>query len=344
MGPRGRLGRASCLAASRGGSALETSRRRFLHLAGAAAALPALPRFASAQAYPTRPVRLIVTFPPGNAPDMIARLLGQYFSERLGQQFVIENRPGAATNIGTESVVRADPDGHTLLMAVSTNVVNAAAYRGLNFDFVRDIAPIAGIARTPFLIVVPASFPPQTLSEFIAYLKANPGKVNMASAGIGGVQHVSGELFQLMTGTKMQHVPYRGNFIPDLLTGQVQVLVGAIAQVLTLVREGKLRALAVTTTKRIAALPDVPTVAELVPGYDAFGWYGLGAPAKTSPEIIKTLSNTMNDFLAKPDVQERFQQWGIEPMPSTPDGFAKHITEEVEKWAKVIKAQGIQVE
>jgi tripartite-type tricarboxylate transporter receptor subunit TctC len=322
---------------------MKPSRRRFLRLAGAAIALPALPGYARAQSYPARTVRLIVTFPAGSAPDIIARLAGQYLSERLGQQFVIENKPGATGNIGTEYVAKAEPDGYTILLPVSTNAVNVALYRDLNFDFIRDIAPIAGIAKTVFVIVVPPSFPVRTLSEFTAYLNANPGKVNMGSAGIGGSPHVMGELFQLMTGTRMLHVPYRGNFMPDLLAGEVQVVFAPIAQVLTLIREGKLRALAVTTANRTAALPDVPAIGEFVPGYDAFGWYGLGAPAKTPPEIIGKLGGVMNEVLTDPMVKARFSEMGVEPMPLTPEGFARHIVEEVDKWAKVIKAQGIQV-
>jgi tripartite-type tricarboxylate transporter receptor subunit TctC len=322
---------------------MKLPRRRFLHLAAGAAALPAFSHSAWAQSYPARPARLIVTFPAGSAPDIIARLSGQHLSERLGQQFVIENKPGAAGNIATEFVAKAEPDGYTILMPVSTNAVNVALYGNLNFDFIRDIAPIAGIAKTPFVIVVPASFRAKTLSEFTAYLKANPGKVNMGSAGIGGSPHVCGELFQLITGTKMVHVPYRGNFIPDLIAGQVQVVFAPIAQALPLIREGKLRPLGVTTAQRTAALPEVPAIGEFVKGYDAFGWYGLGAPAKTPPEIIKKLSDAMNAALADPMVKERFSQLGVELMPLSPDGFAKHIAEEVDKWAKVIKAQGITV-
>jgi tripartite-type tricarboxylate transporter receptor subunit TctC len=318
-------------------------RRQFLQLAAGAAALPAFSQSARAQAYPARPVQLIVSFPAGSAPDIIARLAGQHLSERLGQQFVIENRPGAGGNIATEYVAKAEPDGYTILVPVSTNAVNVALYRNLSFDFIRDIAPIAGIAKTPFVIVVPASFPAMTLSEFTAYLKANPGKVNMASNGIGTSPHVCGELFQLMTGTKMVHVPYRGNYMPDLLAGQVQVVFNPIAQVLPLIREGKLRALGVTPAKRTAALPDVPAIGEFVKGYDAFGWYGLGAPAKTPPEIIKKLGDATNEALTNPMVRERFSQLGVEPMPMTPERFAKHIAEEADKWAKVIKAQGIEV-
>jgi tripartite-type tricarboxylate transporter receptor subunit TctC len=322
---------------------MKLPRREFLHLAAGAVALPALSCSVWAQAYPARSVHLIVTFPAGSAPDIIARLAGEYLSERLNQQFVIENKPGAGGNIATEYVAKAEPDGYTILMPVSTNAVNVALYRNLNFDFIRDIAPIAGIAKTPFVVVVPASFPASTLAEFTAYLKANPGKVNMGSGGIGTSPHVCGELFQLMTGTKMVHVPYRGNYMPDLLAGQLHVVFNPIAQALPLIREGKLRALGVTTATRTAALPEVPAIGEFVKGYDAFGWYGLGAPAKTPPEIIKKLSGTMNEALASPKVQERFFQLGVEPMPLTPAGFARHIVDEADKWAKVIRAQGIAV-
>jgi tripartite-type tricarboxylate transporter receptor subunit TctC len=320
---------------------MKIPRRRFLHLAAGAAALPTLPRFASAQAYPTRPVTLVVTFPPGSAPDIIARLAAQQMSERLGQNFVVENKPGAGGNIATEYVVRAAPDGHTLLMPVSTNAVNVALYRNLSFDFQRDIAPIAGIAKTAFVIITPSAFPAKDLKEFIAYLKANPGKVNMASGGIGTSPHLCGELFQIQTATKMVHVPYRGNYMPDLLADQVQVVFNPIAQALPLIRDGKLRAYGVTTAYRIKALPDVPAIGEVVKDYDAIGWYGLGAPAKTPPEIIKKLSEAMNAAIAVPTVKERFVQLGVEPMPLTPDGFKKHIADEAEKWAKVIKAQNI---
>ena len=318
-------------------------RRQFLRLAASAAALPAFSRSAWAQAYPTRPINLIVTFPPGSAPDIIARLAAQHMSERLGQQFVVENKPGAGGNIATEYVARAEPDGYTLLMPVSTNAVNVALYRNLSFDFIRDIAPIAGIAKTAFVIITPASFPAKNLQEFVAYLKANPGKVNMASGGIGTSPHLCGELFQIQTQTKMVHVPYRGNYMSDLLANQVQVVFNPIAQALPLIREDKLRAYGVTTAYRIKALPDVPAIGEVVKGYDAIGWYGLGAPAKTPHEIIKKLSEAMNAAIADPKVKERFTQLGVEPMPMTSAGFAKHIAEEAEKWAKVIEAQGITV-
>ena len=323
---------------------MKLSRRRLMHLAAGVAALPIVPRSAIAQAYPTRPIQLIVTFPAGSAPDIIARLSAQHMSERLGQQFVVENKPGAGGNIATEYVAKAAPDGYTILMPVSTNAVNVALYRNLNFDFKRDIAPIAGIAKTPFVIIVPEAFPAKTLPELVAYLKANPGKVNMASGGIGTSPHVCGELFQIMTGTKMVHVPYRGNYMPDLLSGQVHLVFNPIAQALPLIREGKLRALGVTTAKRTPALPDVPAIGEYVKDYDAFGWYGLGAPSATSPEIITKLSEAMTGALAEPKVKERFVQLGVEPMPLTPAGFAKHIADEVDKWSKVIAASGVSAE
>ena len=319
------------------------SRRRLLGLSGAVLALPAWSRLAQAASYPARPVRLVVGYAPGGATDITARVIAERLFDRLGQQFIVENRPGAATNIATEQVIRATPDGYTLLMASGANAINATLYDNLNFDFVRDIAPIAGIAKTPFVVIVPASFPVKTLQEFIAYLKANPGKINMASGGIGTSPHVCGELFQIMTGTKMVHVPYRGNYMSDLLAGQVHVVFNPIAQALPLIHDGKLRALGVTTAKRSAALPDVPAIGEFVKDYDAFGWYGLGAPSKTPPEIIKKLGDAMNSALADPNVTARFSQLGVEPMPLNSAGFAKHIAEEAEKWAKVIEAQSIKL-
>jgi tripartite-type tricarboxylate transporter receptor subunit TctC len=322
---------------------MELPRRTFLQAAAAAAVLPALPRFARAQAYPARPVRLIAIFPPGSAPDIIARLVAQWLSDRLGQQFVVENRPGAGGNIATEFVAKSEPDGYTILMPVSTNTVNASLYPNLSFNFVRDIVPIAGVAKTPFVLVVTPSFPAKTLPEFIAYAKANPGKINLASGGVGSTPHVCSELLQIMTGTKLVHVPYRGNYMPDLLAGQVQAVFNPIAQGLELIKSGKLPALAVTTPKRAAALPDVPTIGEFIPGYEAFGWYGLGAPRGTPPEILKTLDDAMNAVLADPAAQARLVQIGVEPMPMNAAAFAKHVADETEKWAKVIKAQGITV-
>jgi tripartite-type tricarboxylate transporter receptor subunit TctC len=325
------------------GDHMKFPRRTFLQWAAGAAALQAAPRFARAQAYPARPVRLIAIFPPGSAPDIIARLVAQWLSDRLGQQFVVENRPGAGGNIATEYVAKSEPDGYTILMPVSTNAVNASLYPNLSFNFVRDIVPIAGVARTPFVLVVTPSFPAKTLPEFIAYAKANPGKINLASGGVGSTPHVCSELLQIMTGTKLVHVPYRGNYMPDLLAGQIQAVFNPIAQGIDLVKTGKLPALAVTTPKRSAALPDVPTIGEFVPGYEAFGWYGLGAPRGTPAEIIKTLDEATNAVLADPKSLARLEQIGVEPMPMNAAAFAKHVADETEKWAKVIKAQGITV-
>jgi tripartite-type tricarboxylate transporter receptor subunit TctC len=318
-------------------------RRKFLKLAAGAAALPVLSRSAGAQAYPTRSITLVSTFPPGSAPDIIARLSAQHMSERLKQNVVVENRPGAGGNIATEYVTRAEPDGYTLLMPVSTNAVNTVLYRNLKFDFIRDIAPIAGIAKTAFVIITPSVFPAKNLQELVAYLKANPGKVNMASGGIGTSPHLCGELFQILTGTKMVHVPYRGQYMADVLANQVQLVFNPVAQALPLIRDGKLRAYGVTTAYRIKALPDVPAIGEAVKDYDAIGWYGLGAPAKTPPAIIAKLSEAMNAAIAVPAVKARFEQLGVEPMPLTPDGFRKHIATEAEKWGKVIKAQNIRI-
>ena len=316
---------------------------RTLHLAAASAALLALSCSAWAQAYPAKPVSLIVTFPAGSGPDIIGRLTGQWLSERLGQPFVIENKPGFGGNIGTEYVANSAADGYTILMPVSTNAVNATLYPNLSFNFMRDIAPIAGIGKTPFVVVVPPSFPAKTLPEFIAYAKANPGKINMASGGIGSSPHVCGELLQIMSGIKLVHVPYRSNYMPDLLAGQVQVVFNPIAQALPLIRESKLRPLAVTPAKRSAALPDVPSIGEFVPGYDAFGWYGLGASRKTPAGIINKLSDAMNAALADAKSKARLADIGVEPMPLTSAEFAKFITDETDKWAKVIKSAGIKV-
>jgi tripartite-type tricarboxylate transporter receptor subunit TctC len=321
---------------------MKIGRRLFLLAAAAVAALSAFSSKTSAQAYPSRPITLVVTFPAGSAPDIIARLAAQHMSERLGQNVVIENKPGAGGNIATEYVVRAAPDGYTLLMPVSTNAVNIALYRNLPFDFQRDIVPIAGIAKTAFVLATPASFPAKNLQEFTAHLKANPGKVNFGSGGIGSSPHLCGELFQILTGTKMVHVPYRGNYMPDLLAGVVQASFAPIAQALPQLRDGKLRAYGVTTAYRIKALPDIPAIGEVVKGYDAIGWYGLGAPAKTPPEVIQKVSEAMNAAIAEPKVKERFVQLGVEPMPLTPDGFKQHIATEAAKWGKVIKMQGIQ--
>jgi tripartite-type tricarboxylate transporter receptor subunit TctC len=322
---------------------MKLPRRQFLQLAAGMAALPAVSR-ARAQAYPARPVRLIVMFPAGSAPDIIARLAGQWLSERLGQQFVIENRPGFGGNIATEFVVNSPPDGYTLLMPVSTNAVNATLYPNLNFNFIRDIAPIARIANAPFVMAVPSSFQAKTVPEFIAYAKANPGKINMASGGNGSSPHIFGELFKIMTGVNLVHIPYRGVYMTDLVAGQVQVAFNPIPQSLELIQTAKLRALAVTTAERLEVLPDVPTVGEFVPGYEAIGWYGLGAPKNTPPEIINKLNEAMNTALADSKSKARLVELGVEPMPLTSAGFGKFIADETEKWAKVIESAGIKLD
>ena len=321
---------------------MKLPRRNFLRLAAGAAALPAVSRMARAQAYPTRPVRIIVGFPAGGAPDIIARLIGQVLSERLGQQFVIDNRPGAASNIATEIVVRAPPDGYTLLMVVATNTINATLYTNLNFNFIRDIAPVANIAGTSYGMLVNQSFPVKTAPEFIAYAKTNPGKINMASAGSGSGPHVAGELFKMMTGIELVHVPYRGSYWPDLLSGQVQVAFAPMPSSTGYIQAGTLRALAVTGTRRSEALPNIPTVGEFVPGYEAIGWYGLGAPKGTPAAIVDKLNNEINAVLADSIVKARLLALGAEPMPMTFAAFGKFMSDETDKWGKVIKFAGIK--
>ena len=325
---------------------MKLPRRTFLHLAAGAAALPATLRFAWAQAYPTRPVRLIVPFGPAGASDITARLIGQWLSERLGQQFVIENRPGAGGNIGTEAVVRAAPDGYTLLYVTTANAVSATLYDKLNFNFIRDIAPVAPIVRFPYIMVVNPSVPAKTLPEFIAYAKANPGKINMASPGIGSTPHVNGELFKVMTGTNMVHVPYRSAaaVMTDLLSGQVQLYFGTTASSLEYVRTGKLRALGVTIERRLDALPEIPTVAEFAPGYEASNWYGVGAPKATPAEIIDKLNNEISAGLADPNMKARFADLGGTVLAGSPADFGKLIADETEKWAKVVKFAGIKAD
>jgi tripartite-type tricarboxylate transporter receptor subunit TctC len=317
---------------------MKLPRRTFLHLAAGAAALPAVSRVAWAQAYPSRPVRIIVGFPAGGGPDIIARLIGQGLSERLGQQFVIENRPGAAGNIGTEIVVKAPPDGHTLLMVVATNTVNATLF----FNFIRDIAPVASIAGTSYGMLVNQSFPVKTAPEFIGYAKTNPGKINMASAGTGTGPHVVGELFKMMTGIDLVHVPYRSSYWPDLLSGQVQVAFAPMPSSTVYIQAGTLRALAVTGATRSEALPNIPTVGEFVPGYEAIGWYGLGAPRDTPAAIIDKLNNEINGVLADPIIKARLFALGAEPMPMTSAAFGKLMSDETDKWGKVIKFAGIK--
>jgi tripartite-type tricarboxylate transporter receptor subunit TctC len=320
------------------------TRRCLLALAASAVALPALPRLARAQEYPARPVRLVVALPAGIAPDIIARLVGQGLSERLGQPFVIENRPGAGTNIGTEAVVRAPADGYTLLLVTAESAINASLYDKLNFNFIRDITPVASIARAPFVMVVNPSFPAKTVPEFITYAKAHPGKVNMASAGIGTANHIFGEQFKMMTGVDLIHVPYRSSFMPDLLGGQVQVIFTAIATVIEYVRDGKLRALAVTTATRSDALPDIPTMSEFVPGYEASAWNGVGVPKGTATEIIDGLNKEINAVVTAPDFKVRAGELGVEPLSMTSVQFAKFIAAETERWGDVVKLAGIKLD
>ena len=325
---------------------MKLPRRKFLRLAAGAAALPAASSVAWAQSYPSRPVRLIVGFAAGGTGDITARLIGQWLSERLGQQFVIENRPGAGTNIATEAVVRATPDGYTLLMAGPSGAINATLYDKLNFNFIRDIAPVAGVVRQPSVIVVTPSVPATTVPEFIAYAKANPGKLSMASGGIGSPGHVSGELFKMMTGVNMAHVPYRGGApaLTDLLAGQVQVYFSPTPAAIEYIRAGKLRALAVTTAARSEALPEIPTVGEFVPGYEASSWQGIGAPKNTSAEIVEKLNKEVNAGLTDPKMKARFAELGNAVLPGSPADFGKLIAEETEKWGKVIRAANIKPE
>jgi tripartite-type tricarboxylate transporter receptor subunit TctC len=321
-------------------------RRRFLHLAAGAAALPAVSSFARAQAYPTRPVRIIVTFLAGGSNDIVARLMGQWLSERLGQPFVIENRPGAGGNIGTEAVVRAAADGYTLLLVGAPNAISATLYDKLNFNFIRDIAPVAGVVDVPAVVVVNPSFPVKTLPEFIAYAKANPGKINMASAGNGSTTHLSGELFKMMTGVNMLHVPYRGAppALTDLIAGQVQVYFSNLPGSIEYIRAGKLRALAVTTATRSEALPDVPAVGDFVPGYEPSAWLGLGVPRNTPVEIVDKLNKEVNAGLADPKLKVRLVDVGGAVLAGSPGDFGKLIADETEKWGKVVKFAGLKPE
>jgi tripartite-type tricarboxylate transporter receptor subunit TctC len=321
-------------------------RRRFLHLAAGAAVLPAVSRIAWGQAYPSRPVRVVVGFPAGGTVDTFARMMGQWLSERLGQPSVIENRLGAAGNIATEAVVRAPPDGYTLLMVNPPNAINATLYEKLNYNFIRDIAPVAGIIRVPNVMVVNPSFPAETVPEFIAYAKANPGKINMASAGNGTSIHVSGELFKMMTGVNMVHVPYRGGppALTDLIGGQVQVMFDNITTSIEYIRAGKLRPLAVTTATRWEGLPDVPTVSDFVPGYEASSWSGIGVPRNTPADIIDKLNKEINAALADARMKTRLADLGGTVLPGSPADFGKFIADETEKWGKVIRAANIKPE
>jgi len=319
-------------------------RRKFLHLAAGAAALPAVSRIARAQTYPTRPVRVIVGYAAGGGPDIVARLMSEWLSERLRQQFIVENRTGAGTNLATDAVVRALPDGYTLLQVTASNAVNATLYDNLSFNFIRDIAPVASIDRTPYVMEVNPSVPVKTVPEFIAYAKANPGKINMASNGIGSAGHIAGELFERMTGVDMVHVPYRGSYLPDLIGGQTQVTFSPIPTSIEQIRAGKLRALAVTSAMRSEALPDIPTVGESVPGYEASGWLGFGAPKNTPTEIIDKLNKEVNAGLADSKIKAHLTDLGGIAFASSPADFGKLIADETEKWGKVIREAGIKAE
>jgi tripartite-type tricarboxylate transporter receptor subunit TctC len=321
---------------------MKLPRRRFLQLAAAAAALAAVSRIAHAQTYPTRLVRVIVPYSPGGPNDILARLMGQWLSERLGQPFVIDNRPGAGGNIGTEAVVKASPDGYTLLLISTSSVINATLYEKLNFNFSRDIAPVATIIRQPLIMLVNPLLPAKTVPEFIAYAKANPGKISMASAGTGTGPHVAGELFKMMTGVDMVHVPYRGGApaLADLLGGQVQVaFIGSVASI-EYIRTGKLRPLAVTTATRSNALPNIPTVGDFVPGYEASSWFGVGAPRGTPAEIVDKFNHEINAALADPRMKARLADLGGMVFASSPAEFGKLIAAETEKWAKVVRFSG----
>jgi tripartite-type tricarboxylate transporter receptor subunit TctC len=321
-------------------------RRQFLHLASGAAALPVVSRVSWAQAYPTRPVRWIVPTAPAGATDIVARLIGRWLSERLGRAFVIENRPGAGTNIGTEAVVRAPPDGYTLLSATVANAINATLNNKLNFNFIRDIAPVAGIARVPNVMVVNPTFPAKTVPEFIAYAKAHPGEINFGSSGSGTTPHLSGELFKMMAGVNIVHVPYRSaaSALTDLLGGQVQVMFDNMPSSIDHIRTGRLRPLAVTTQSRSAALPDVATMSDFLPGYEASAWWGVGVPRNTPAEIIDTLNREINVALGDLTMKARLGDLGATVLPGSPADFGTLIAEETEKWARAVKFAGIKAE
>jgi tripartite-type tricarboxylate transporter receptor subunit TctC len=321
-------------------------RRQFLHLAAGAAVLPAVSPIAKAQAYPSRPVRMIVGVPAGGPIDISARLIGQWLSERLGQQFIIDNRPGAGGNLATEAVVRAPADGYTLLVAYASSAINATLFDKLNYDFIRDITPVASINRIPLVLEVHPSFPVKTVPQLIAYAMANPGKVNMATPGNGTAPQVAGELFKMMAGVNMVHVPYRGSgpMLTDLLGGQVQVSFDGLSSSIEHIRAGRLRALAVTTAARLEALPGIPTVGDTVPGYEASGWCGAVAPKNTAKEIVDQLNKGINAGLSDPKMKARFADLGATPFLGSPSDFGKFIADETEKWAKVIRAANIKAE
>jgi len=325
---------------------MKLPRRRFLHLTAGAAALPSALRIARAQAYPSRPVHVVVGAPPGGGHDIFARLMGQWLSERLGQPFVIDNRPGGGENIATEAVVRSPPDGYTILLVTGTNAINTTLYEKLNFNFNRDIASVAAVARVPEVMVTNLSVPAKTVLEFIAYAKANPRKLNIASGGIGTPSYMAGELFKFMTGIDIVHVPYRGTTpaLTDLLAGQVQVMFGGLASLIGHIKAGRLRALAVTTATRSDALPDIPTVGEFLPGYEASIWYGVGVPTSTPAEIIGKLNKEINTALADPTFKARLAEVGGSALSGSPADFGRLIADETEKWGKVIRAANIKAE
>lgn len=325
---------------------MKIRRRGFFRLAAGAAALPALSRFAGAEVYPSRAVHLIIGYPPGGSADMTARLFGQWLSERLGQQFVVESRPGAGTNLATEAVVRAPADGHTLLLAAPANATNPALFAKLNFDFIRDTTPVAGLIRFPDVVEVNLSLPIHTIPELIAYAKANPGKLNFASSGVGSTLHVAGELFKMMTDTDIVHVPYRGGApaLIDLMSGRVQLMFDNVPTSLQFIKAGKLRPLAVTSAERAAVLPELPVVADFVPGYEASAWYGLAAPKGTPGAIVERLNREVNAILARPDVKAQLADLGASLLPGSADDFGRLIADETAKWGKVIRFAGIKPE
>jgi tripartite-type tricarboxylate transporter receptor subunit TctC len=328
------------------GGIMTFPRRQFLRLAAGAAVLPAVSTIGAAQTWPARPVRLIIGYTPGGSADLTARLMGQWLSERLGQPFVIENRPGGGTNIATEAVVRAPSDGYTLLLAAPANAINATLYDKLNFNFLRDVEPVAGIIRFPNVVVVNPSVPVKSIPELIAYAKANPGKLNMASSGNGSTIHMSGELFKMLTGTDMVHVPYRGGApaLTDLISGQVHVMFDNIPTCAEHVKSGKLRGLAVTSTARSEVLPDLPTVADFLPGYEASAWYGFAAPKNTPAAVIDALNKATNAVLAEPTAKTRFAELGAILLPGSPADFGKLLADETDKWGKVVKFSGAKVD
>jgi tripartite-type tricarboxylate transporter receptor subunit TctC len=325
---------------------MKLARRTLLHFAAAAASLPAISRKATADGYPSRAVHLIVGLAPGGGTDIVARLMGQWLSQRLGQQFVIENRPGAGTNVATEAVVRAPPDGYTLLMVIGTSAINATLYENLNFNFIRDIAPVASLVSVPYILEVNPSVHAKTVPEFIAYVKANPGKLSFGSSGSGSLQHVAAELFKMMAGVDMVHVPYRGPALAlnDLLGGQIQVMFDSVLGSIEQIRVGKLRALAVTTAERLDVLPDVPTVRQFLPGYEATGWQGVGAPGGTPAGIVDTLNSEINAALTDPTIKAKLAGLGGVPTPMTPAEFGQFIADETRKWSQVIKFADIKLD